>query len=125
MSVSILRKDTGKWATYVCPNHSLCDACTFFGKPLRNLIIRVHYEDMPISNILNILPPKDENFEIKNSNILHISAPNIDCGYSLEPPRRGGSNKYPQSMFYNRNKKNNVYPSKPQFCYIKVYKSGV
>ena len=24
---------------------------------------------------------------------------NIDCGYSLEPPRRGGSNMYPQSMF--------------------------
>ena len=24
---------------------------------------------------------------------------NIDCGYSLEPPRRCGSNKYPQSMF--------------------------
>ena len=24
---------------------------------------------------------------------------NIDCGYSLEPPRRGGSNLYPQSMF--------------------------
>ena len=23
---------------------------------------------------------------------------NIDCGYSLEPPRRGGSNEYPQSM---------------------------
>ena len=23
----------------------------------------------------------------------------IDSGYSLEPPRRGGSNKYPQSMF--------------------------
>ena len=27
------------------------------------------------------------------------SAQNIDCGYSLEPPRRGGSNEYPQSMF--------------------------
>ena len=26
-------------------------------------------------------------------------AQNIDCGYSLEPPRRGGSNEYPQSMF--------------------------
>ena len=25
---------------------------------------------------------------------------NIDCGYSLEPPRRGGSNEYPQSMFW-------------------------
>ena len=24
---------------------------------------------------------------------------NIDCGYSLEPPRGGGSNGYPQSMF--------------------------
>ena len=24
---------------------------------------------------------------------------NIDCGYSLEPPRRGGSNVSPQSMF--------------------------
>ena len=24
---------------------------------------------------------------------------NIDCGYSLEPPQRGGSNVYPQSMF--------------------------
>ena len=25
---------------------------------------------------------------------------NIDYGYSLEPPRRGGSNEYPQSMFW-------------------------
>ena len=32
-------------------------------------------------------------------NIFLISAQNIDCGYSLEPPRRGGSNEYPQSMF--------------------------
>ena len=24
---------------------------------------------------------------------------NIDCWYSLEPPRRGGYNEYPQSMF--------------------------
>ena len=28
-----------------------------------------------------------------------ISELNIDCGYSLEPPHRGGSNEYPQSMF--------------------------
>ena len=54
-----------------------------------------------------------------------ISAQNIDCGYSLEPPRRGGSNEYPQSMFLSRNKKNNVYPCKPQFCYIKVGFKGV
>ena len=28
------------------------------------------------------------------------SAQNIDYGYSLEPPRRGGSTEYPQSMFW-------------------------
>ena len=25
---------------------------------------------------------------------------NLDCGYSLEPPRRCNSNEYPQSMFW-------------------------
>ena len=39
------------------------------------------------SNILKILPTKNENFQIKNFDIFHISAQNIDCGYSLEPPR--------------------------------------
>ena len=38
--------------------------------------------------------------------IFLISAQNIDCGYSLEPPRRGGSYEYPQSLFLSRNKKN-------------------
>ena len=31
--------------------------------------------------------------------IILISAQNIGCGYSLEPPHRGGFNEYPQSMF--------------------------
>ena len=31
---------------------------------------------------------------------------NIDCGYSLEPPRRGGSNVYPQTMFWAKISKN-------------------
>ena len=61
----------------------------------------------------------------KNSDILHISAQNIDCGNSLEPPRRGGSNEFPQSMFLSRNKKINVYPCKPHFCYIKLGLKGV
>ena len=63
---------------------------------------------------------KAEIFKTKNFDIFHISAQNIDCVYSLEPPRRGGSNEYPQSMFLIKNKKNNVYPCKPQFYYIKV-----
>ena len=39
------------------------------------------------SNVLKILPPKNEKNQIKNSDIFHISAQNIDCGYSLEPPQ--------------------------------------
>ena len=75
--------------------------------------------------IENFTTKKMANFQIKNSDIFHISAQNIDCGYSLELPRRGGSNEYPQSMFLSRNKKNNVYPFKPQFYYIKVGFKGV
>ena len=56
---------------------------------------------------------KNWKFSDKNSDIFPISALNIDCGYSLEPPRRGGSNEYPKSMFLSRNKKNNIYLCKP------------
>ena len=70
-------------------------------------------------NILKILQPEKENFQVKKnktSDIFHISVQNIGCGYSLEPPRRGGSNEYPQCMFLSRNKKNNVLPCKTQFA---------
>ena len=30
--------------------------------------------------------------------IVLIAAQKLDCGYSLEPPHRGDSNEYPQSM---------------------------
>ena len=75
--------------------------------------------------IENFTTKKTENFQIKMLIFFYISAQNIDCGYSLEPPRRGGSNVYPQSMFLRRNKENNVYPCKPQFYYIKVGFKGV
>ena len=68
---------------------------------------------------------KNLKFSDKKIDIFHISAQNIDCGHSLEPPRRGGSNEYPQSMFLSRNKKNNAYPCKPQVYYIKVGFKGV
>ena len=55
-------------------------------------------------------------FQLKKSDIFRIPAQNIDCGYSLEPPRRGGSNEYPQSMFLNRNKKIMYTPVNP--CFI-------
>ena len=52
--------------------------------------------------------------------LFSIIAQNIDSGYTLEPPRRDGSNEYPQSMFWINNKKNRYTPA-----YILVYKSGV
>ena len=79
------------------------------------------------SNILKISPLKTERFKIKILILffIYISAQNIDYVYSLEPPRRGGSNVFPQSMFLSRNKKNNVYACKPQFYYMKVGLKGV
>ena len=68
---------------------------------------------------------KNWKFSDKISDTFHISAQNIYCEYSLEPPRRGGSNEYPQSMFWSRNKKNNEYACNPQFYYIKVGFNGV
>ena len=63
------------------------------------------------TNILKISPPKTESFQIKIL-IFFIF-------------RQGGSNEYPQSMFLSRNKKNNVYPCKPQIYYIKLGFKGV
>ena len=83
-----------------------------------NAALENHYENSPIQVYRKFHLQKTENFQIKTLILFYISAKNIDCGYSLEPPRRGGSNGYPQSMFSSRNKKNNVYPCKPQFYYI-------
>ena len=51
-------------------------------------IIELSYVDTlrkhTYSNMLKILPPKNENFQIQNSDIFHISDQNIDCGYSLD-----------------------------------------
>ena len=68
-----------------------------FSLDVAHMIYRSALRKHACSNKLKILQPKKENFHIKNSDIFHIFAQNIDCGYSLEPPRRGGSNKYPQS----------------------------
>ena len=88
--------------------------------PLYNMR-HIGYSYLPFPITKTSLFKYTENFTIKkwkkksdkNSYIFQISAQNIDCGYSLEPPRRGGSNEYPQPMFLSRNKKNNLYYSTP------------
>ena len=67
------------------------------------------------SNILKIVQPKTGKFPHKTYDIFHISAQNIDCGYSLEPPHRGGSNEYPQSMFWAEIRKIMYTPVNPSF----------
>ena len=97
----------------------------FSRRNLANGLAKCHITKTRLFKYTENFTTKKWKFSDKNSDIFHISAQNIDCGYSLEPPRRGGSNEYPQSMFLSRNKKNNVYPCKPQFYYIKVGFKGV
>ena len=63
-------------------------------------------------------------FRKKNCGTFLIYDPTVDCGSLLERPQWGGSNKHPQSMSRAKNKKNNVYPCKPHFSYIKWYLQG-
>ena len=64
-----------------------------------------HFENTPIQiYILKFSPPKTEKFHIKILIFFLFLLKNIDCGYSLEQPRRGGSNEYLQSMFLSRKK---------------------
>ena len=104
--IFLILKISGNVLANITKTHSITKTCLF-------------------KYIENFTTKEKENFQIKNSDIFHYSAQNIDCGYSLEPPHWGGSNEYPQSMFLSRNKKNNVNPCKPQFYYIKVGLKGV
>ena len=48
----------------------------------------------PLFKYIENFTTKKEKCSDKKFWYFHISAQNIDCGYSLEPPRRGGSNEY-------------------------------
>ena len=78
---------------------------------LQYMPIHIHYENMPIKIYKKFHLQKTANFSDKNTlTFFHISAQNIDCEYSLEPPRRGGSNEYPQPIFLSINKKKIYIP---------------
>ena len=70
-----------------------------------------HYEDLPMQHTEIFLALKIEYFQLKNFDIFLVFAQNINCGYTLELPRRGGSNEYPQSMFWSKNRYTPAYPS--------------
>ena len=77
---------------------------------------------MPMQNTVIFKIVKNENFLIFFLFLLH----NIDCGYSLEPPRRGGYNEYPQSMLWSKNKAEAVLTSTHNLCFgAKIRKIGI
>ena len=73
--------------------------------------LQLHYENIPIQVYWKFYhqnkkkKKKNESFQVKNSGSFHVFAQSIDYWYSLEPPRRGGSNEYPRAMFSSKNKK--------------------
>ena len=81
----------------------------YFNLFLENVVRLIHTCSNPIILIITKTCPcniknffsvvKFEKNQKKIFDIFLIFAQNIDCGYTLEPPRRGGSNEYPQSMF--------------------------
>ena len=48
--------------------------------------LKLSLQKHTFSNILRILPPKNEKFQMKNSSSFQIPVKKIDCGYSLELP---------------------------------------
>ena len=52
-----------------------------------------HSENLPMQYtvISKVTGVKNENFQLKIFDIFLIFAQNIDCGYTLEPPQRGGA----------------------------------
>ena len=93
------------WILWFCFHKSTVD---FKSLPLRKMPIQIYWE---------FYHQNMKIFRWKIQIFFLISAQKIDCGYSLEPPR--------WSMLLSRNKKNNVYPCKPQFYSIKVGFMGV
>ena len=71
----------------------------------------LHYENTPMQYTEIFCALKIGNFQLKMFDIFLIFAQNIDCGYS-----RGGSNEYPRSMFWSKNKKNRYTPVYPSFA---------
>ena len=71
--------------------HEILNESCFLKKKWENYF---HYENKPIQTYWKFYHQKKWKFSDKNSDIFHYSAQNIDCGYSLEPPRRGGFNEY-------------------------------
>ena len=101
-----------------CPRYQITCLC-IYGFICVSLQKRAHalYSDL-FSGV------KIEKFIEKNENF-NICVQNIDCGCTLEPPRQGGANEYPQAMFWIANTKSSIPPHSSVVLYIKVGLNGI
>ena len=79
---------------------------------------RLHYENTPMQYTdFFVCKNKKKKKTLEKKLMFFLIFPqNIDCGYTLELPHRGGSNEYPQSMFWGKNKKKRYTPAYPSFA---------
>ena len=97
----IIGHENGKIVRLICLVHKMSHQVQskIFFKTINLLYIT---KTRLFKYIENFTSKKIENFQIKTL-IFFIFLLKTDCEYSLEPPRRGDSNEYPQSMFLSRN----------------------
>ena len=87
--------------------------CVFF---VMLVAIRCYYENTPIEIYWDILPP---NFRIQNLIFFMFLLKIYTVGTRVEPPRQGGSNEYPQSMFFEQKKRIMYTSVNPSFTILK------
>ena len=85
----------------------ICSLKTFSSS--YELIVLIHYENMPMkyTEMFFFFKCKNLKFHWKDFEIFNIYAQNIDC-------------EYPQSIFWNKNKKNSIPPCTPVLLYKSV-----
>ena len=108
--MSKFQKMTENWD---CVYHTVCLSCLIFlmlyfdSQQLCELLspkTKIFYSCIKKTCLLIVYPLK-HHFHIAKLGYARVYLfflfllQNIDCGYSLEPPQRGGSYVYPQSMF--------------------------
>ena len=83
--------------------------------------IQPHYENLPMHYTQIFLALKSENFQLKIFDIFLIFAQNIDCGYTLEPPREAVLTSTHNLCFGAKIRKLGI----PLHTTVLLYKSGV
>ena len=87
-------------SSWLLPVTEVCGSSLVSGKTLFSIVLIAKISRKHTYIILTPLKPHFYIVKLGYTLLFLFLLENIDCGYSLEPPRRGGSNKYPQSMFW-------------------------